>query len=99
MHTFLERRFYLAMAVLTVIVVVIGFAPNFAKRILQPSHPAPAWLWVHTVAFWRWILLLLVQTGLIEARRISLHRTLGKTAAMSFLRMGVDFSLVDGHCR
>lgn len=87
------------MAVLTAIVVVIGFAPNFAKRMLQSSHPAPAWLWVHTLAFSSWILLLLVQTGLIQARRISLHRTLGKTRAMPFLRMGADFSLVDGHCR
>ncbi len=98
MPTFLERRFYLAMAVLTVIVVV-GFAPNFAERILQPSHPAPAWLWVHILAFSRWILLLPVQTGLIQARRIPLYGTLGKTGAMSFLRMGAGLSLVEGYCR
>ena len=82
MKTFLERRFYFAMAVLTAAVVVIGFAPKFDARMLHPSHPAPISLWVHTVVFTGWVILLLVQTGLVQAGKASLHRTLGMASSI-----------------
>ncbi len=90
MKTFLQRRFYFAMAVLTAVVVVIGFVPKFGARMLHAPHPVPVSLWVHTVVFSGWVILLLVQTGLVQARRVALHRTLGMTSAV----LGVVLPLV-----
>jgi uncharacterized membrane protein YozB (DUF420 family) len=79
---FLAHRFYFVMAVLTAAVVVIGFAPNFSPKMLHPAHPAPLSLWVHTGVFSGWVILVLVQTGLIQASQVSLHRTLGMSTAI-----------------
>ena len=82
MKKFLERRFYFAMAVLTAAVVVIGFVPKFSEKMLHPPYPTPLSLWIHTVIFSGWVILLVVQTGLIQVGRVSLHRTLGMSSAI-----------------
>ncbi len=82
MKTFLEKRFYFTMAVLTAVVVLIGFVPNFSARMLRPSQPPPLSLWVHTAVFSAWLIIFLVQSGLIQARKVAVHRTLGAVSAV-----------------
>ena len=102
MKKFLEHRFYFAMAVLTAAVVVVGFAPNFGPKMLHPAHPAPLSLWVHTGVFSGWVILVLVQTGLIQASKVSLHRTLGMSTAILGVVLpivGVWVAIDTGHAK
>ena len=75
-----ERIFFGAMAILLCIVVVIGFSPTyFGAGMLRAPLPSPI-LHVHGAAFTLWMILFLVQSALISARRIHWHRTLGTIA-------------------
>ena len=58
-------------------VVFIGFAPTYFPRSLS-DHPGLPWLvHLHGALYSVWILLLLVQTTLVAAKRTDLHRVLG----------------------
>lgn len=90
------------MAVVTAIVVLIGFAPNFSAKMLHPAEPAPLSLWVHTVVFSGWLILFLVQTSLIQARKIGLHRTIGMSSAILGVVLpvvGVWVAIDTGHAQ
>lgn len=80
-----DHIFFPAFAVLIAIVVFIGFAQTYYlhgflhipafKAILAPPFP---WIvHVHAVVFTSWIILLVVQTSLVTAHRVDLHRWLG----------------------
>lgn len=72
-----DRQFFLAMTILLLAVVVIGFAPTyFLAGIFRAPLPSPM-VHVHGAVFSSWMLLLLVQTGLISAKRVGWHRNLG----------------------
>jgi hypothetical protein len=76
----LERGFFAAMAVLLCIVVVIGFTPTyFGAGMLRAPLPSPI-LHVHGAVFTLWMILYLVQSALISARRVAWHRSLGIVA-------------------
>ncbi len=76
----LERIFFGGMAILLCIVVIIGFSPTyFAAGMLRAPLPSPI-LHVHGAAFTLWMILYLVQSALISARRVAWHRTLGTIA-------------------
>ncbi len=62
-----DRQFFFAMAVLLAVVVAIGFAPTYylAGGFLAPL-PSRI-VHIHAVVFSAWMILLLVQTGLISA--------------------------------
>jgi hypothetical protein len=72
-----DRQFFFAMTVLLTAVVVIGFAPTYylAGGFLAPL-PARI-VHIHAAVFSTWMILLMVQTGLISARRVGWHRKLG----------------------
>ena len=75
-----ERIFYSSMAVLLCICVYIGFSPTYFKAgMIHAPLPSPI-LHFHGAAFTLWMLLFLVQTALISARRVKWHRTLGTIA-------------------
>jgi hypothetical protein len=81
-----ERRFYGGMAVAILAVAIVGFAPTYFLRPLLPlPTPAPPALTnlvhLHAFLFTAWVALLLIQTRLVAARRIDLHRRLGIIAA------------------
>jgi hypothetical protein len=72
-----DRQFFLAIALLLVTVTAIGFAPTYY---LAGGFRAPLpslIVHIHAVIFTTWMLLLLVQTALIRARRVRWHRNIG----------------------
>jgi hypothetical protein len=75
-----ERIFFGGMAILLCVVVIIGFAPTyFAVGMLRAPLPSPI-LHYHGAAFTLWMVLFLVQSALISAKRVKWHRSLGTVA-------------------
>jgi hypothetical protein len=72
-----DRQFFFAMTLLLAAVVAIGFAPTYylAGGFLAPL-PSRI-VHIHAVVFSAWMILLMVQTGLISAKRVGWHRKLG----------------------
>lgn len=79
-HT--DRLFFTGMAAALVLVTFIGFAPTYYLAPVFGARPLTPLVHVHGVVFSAWPLLLLLQTGLIAARRRDLHRTIGLGGAM-----------------
>jgi hypothetical protein len=73
----LAKYFYLFMSVLIAAVVVYGFSFTMGKRLLHPSSPPPAVLYFHAAIFYGWLMFFVLQSALIRARKVKLHRTLG----------------------
>ena len=67
------------MSIALLATVFVGFARSFFLRPLFPSWPAPAEpvFYLHGVAFTAWFVLLAVQSWLIGARQLQVHRRLG----------------------
>jgi hypothetical protein len=72
-----DRRFFLGMALVVALAVFIGFAPTYYLKGVFAAKPLPLLLHVHGALFTSWIVLLLVQTALVAARRVDIHRRLG----------------------
>lgn len=72
-----ERFFFSGMTVAFTVVVFIGFAPTYFLRTLYDQPPLPWLVHLHGALSTAWILLLLVQTTLVAAKRTDLHRSLG----------------------
>lgn len=74
----LARYFYFAMAVLLAVIVWYGFSHTIEENLFHPSFARPRVLYVHAVVFGGWMVLFLVQTGLVAlARKRRWHRWLG----------------------
>jgi hypothetical protein len=72
-----DRQFFFGITILLLAVVAIGFAPTYYLA-GGLSAPLPSRVvHAHAAIFTTWMLLLLVQTGLISARQVRWHRTLG----------------------
>jgi len=75
-----EHIFFGGMAILLCVIVIVGFSPTyFGVGMLRAPLPSPI-LHVHGAAFTLWMILYLVQSALISARRINWHRSLGAFA-------------------
>ncbi len=72
-----DRQFFMTMVILLTAVVAIGFAPTYylAGGFRAPL-PGPI-VHIHGAVFTSWMLLLLVQTGLVSAKKVQWHRKLG----------------------
>jgi hypothetical protein len=67
------------------------FGPLFAGN----REPDPAIVHVHGWTFFAWYVLLVVQSALVQSRRMSLHRTLGGTsAALASLMVGTGVVVI-----
>jgi hypothetical protein len=71
------RTFYPSIALTIAIVVGVGFGPTIGVRLIHPPSPRPFVLHLHVFRFVTWVLLFVVQSLLIQARRIDWHRRLG----------------------
>ena len=72
-----DRQFFMTMAILLTAVVTIGFAPSYyLAGVFRAPLPSTI-VHIHGAVFSCWMLLLLVQTGLVSAKRVQLHRKLG----------------------
>jgi hypothetical protein len=75
-----ERIFFSTMAILLCVVVFIGFSASYFRAgMLRAPLPSPI-LHVHGAVFTLWMVLFVVQAGLISARRVAWHRSLGTIA-------------------
>src|SRR5690242_15308298 len=72
-----ERRYFAALAALLALLMFLGFARSFYLHTLF-GQPAPRpFLQIHGALMTGWLVLLLVQTALVFARRTPWHKTLG----------------------
>ena len=75
-----ERIFFGGMAILLCVVVIIGFAPTyFMAGMIHAPLPSPI-LHYHGAAFTLWMVLFLIQSALISAKRVAWHRSFGTIA-------------------
>jgi hypothetical protein len=75
-----ERFFFSGMALLIFGAVFLGFAKTYYLAGVFRA-PLPSWIiHIHAAAFTSWILLLIVQTLLVSAGRVDIHRRLGMFA-------------------
>lgn len=72
-----SRIFHTSMAVAFLITAVAGFGPTYFLKGLYPTPALTPLLHVHGAVFTSWLVLLIVQSGLVAAHRVDLHRGLG----------------------
>ena len=73
----IEHRFFTVMAIAIAITVVAGFARTYYLGLYFGTPPLPPLLHLHGLVFSSWIALFVVQTTLVAARRVRVHRRLG----------------------
>lgn len=78
--------FYLTMAILSAVIIFVGFSPSFYLRsvIQAPVPPLSLLAIVHGLVFTLWIGLFIAQVSLIAANNVALHRQLGMMGALLF---------------
>jgi hypothetical protein len=94
-----ERRFFTGLSLAALVVVYVGFARTFFLRPLFPDAPAPTepFFLFHGVVFACWPVLLALQTSLVGAGRIDVHRKLGALGAVlaaAMVVLGVTGALI-----
>ena len=73
-----ERQFFLAIAILFPIVVLIGFAPTYYLKPLFNSPPIPrVVVHVHGILMALWVAMFISQVYLIRSTKIKVHQRLG----------------------
>jgi len=82
-----DRLFYSGMAIAMAAAVFIGFARTyylsayFGSTTTIGGRPFSTVIRLHAALFTTWVLLFLVQTALVAAHRVAIHRRLGITVA------------------
>lgn len=77
----IEKYFYFGMSLLIAAVVVYGFSGTVGRKLINANPQVPTLLWVHAVLFSGWVVFYIVQSALVRARKVKLHRTLGWAGA------------------
>ena len=70
-----EHRFFFIMACAMAAVLVAGFSLSIAMR--RSNFGEPVLIHVHAVTFFGWVVLYLLQTGLVSSGSVHLHKRLG----------------------
>jgi hypothetical protein len=86
-----DRRFFTGMALAALVVVLAGFGNSYYFwGLTRATHHAggqpiattlPAAVHVHAIGFTAWILLFVVQVGLVRREEVRAHRRLGRAMA------------------
>jgi hypothetical protein len=74
-----QGRFFLTMSALMLCIVLVGFAPTFYLQAFFDERPLRLLLHIHGAVLTAWFVWLLVQTSLVAARRVDIHRRFGVT--------------------
>jgi len=77
----LERQYFSWTAAAIAIFVLVGFSRTYYFRSLFAMPDLSVFLHIHAAVMSGWIVLYLVQTTLVSARRVAAHRTLGTFGA------------------
>ncbi len=96
-----DRVFYTGMAGLMGLTVLVGFGPTYYFRGYAATHtisgaPFSSLHHLHGLVFTAWVLLFIVQTGLVAAHRVALHRRLGIAGiglAIAMVAVGVTTAI------
>ena len=72
-----ERRFYLGASLAFLALVLWTFARTFYLKAFFRTPPLPLLLHVHGAVMTGWVVLLVVQSGLVAVHRVRWHRRLG----------------------
>jgi hypothetical protein len=76
-----ERRFFLAIAILFPVTVLIGFGPTYYLKGFFPSPPvARTVIHIHALLMSLWVVLFIAQVFFIRTMRIRTHQLLGFAA-------------------
>jgi hypothetical protein len=84
-HTQTERRgsrLYVAMAVIAAALVFAGFARTFYLNLYFAKLNLSGLRIIHGIVFSCWLILFVVQTSLVSAKRVDLHRKFGVFGAV-----------------
>lgn len=65
------------MAIACLLTAFVGFGPTYFYKPVQPSPPLSPLLHAHGLVFTTWLVLLIVQSGLVRADRVDVHKRLG----------------------
>lgn len=76
-----ERLFYVGMSVALLLTVFAGFARTYFLKAYFGTPALPALVHFHGIVFTSWFVLFFVQTSLVAAGRIDIHRRLGIAGA------------------
>jgi hypothetical protein len=74
-----SRWFYIGMAVGTIIIVGVGFAPSIIST-TAPNAPLTRLAIAHSALFLVWLVIFSAQTTLVATRRVAIHCQLGTAA-------------------
>ena len=77
-----HRLFHSGMAVAFLVTGLAGFAPTYYLKDVYHAPPLSPLLHVHGLVFTSWLLLLVVQSALVAAHRVDLHKRLGIAGAI-----------------
>lgn len=77
-----DDRFFVAMSIFILCTVFLGFARTYYLAGIYHTHLPNLLIHVHAALFTTWILLFIVQTGLVARRQVALHRRLGVFGAV-----------------
>jgi hypothetical protein len=73
----IDRAFFTGLSVLMVLAVFVGFSRSYYLKGLYGTPALPTLFHIHGLLFTGWMVLLVVQTGLVASRRVAVHRRLG----------------------
>ena len=74
--------FFTAMSLLMLVIVLVGFAPSYFLRGAVFAHLPSLLVHFHGAVFSTWIIFFVIQSSLISAGNIRLHRKLGVLGAV-----------------
>jgi hypothetical protein len=92
-----ERWFYVGMSIAILITVFAGFAPTYYLRPYFITAPLMPLLHLHGFVFTSWVVLFIVQVGLVATHRTNIHRRLGLAGgviAILMILVGVSTAII-----
>ena len=95
-----DAKFYLTMAIISAVLIFLGFAPSFyLKSVIHAPPPLTLLTWTHGVVFTTWVAVFITQASLIVAGKTAYHRQLGIAAAVLFgamVSLGISTAITAG---
>ena len=88
-----EKRLYLIVAILTPIIILIGFGRTYYLKPFTSAPPLASWLVeLHGIVMTAWVVLFIAQVFLIRSKRIRVHQRLGYASiALALLILVIGF--------